>query len=98
MGQKIVTINPTANTTPQDAVEMAYEFARSLRMTGWTTADGDFARSLWVQREFGKSPLLPYLLAGFNAGYMEGVKPLASELTRLHPFSKSKSAKPRIRH
>lgn len=58
-----------------------YEFAHSLRRTGWKKVDQNFALSLWVEREFGTSPLHSYLVAGFKAGYVEEARPSADKAT-----------------
>lgn len=75
MGQRIAIISLTRNTTSQDAVDMVYEFAQSLRQTGWTRLIAISPAPLWVEREFRRASLLSYLLAGFNAGYVKGLKP-----------------------
>lgn len=85
MGQRIFTISPTKDTTPDLAIEMAYEFAHSLRRTGWAASDEEFAKSLWVEREFGDSPLLAYLVCGFEAGYRNQPRPVAEQLIAALP-------------
>src|SRR4051812_11011993 len=79
-GQRVVTINPTIETTPELAIETAFEFAQSLRRSGWKAADEEFARSLWVEKEFGSSRLFAYLVAGFDAGNRSEPKPSAQQI------------------
>ena len=70
---------------------MAYEFARSLRKTGWQPSDETYARSLWVERDFRNSPLLAYLIAGFTAGYHLEAKPNANEVAAVRTILQVKS-------
>src|SRR5579883_1270769 len=74
----IIDIGP--DTSPEEAILMAHSFALSLRKTGWLLSDEDYARSLWVEREYQDSPLLPFLLAGFIAGYHLEEKPTTTEV------------------
>ena len=70
----------TQSTTPEQAIDMAYELATSLRATGWTTSREQYARDLWVIDEFGDDPLRPFLVAGFTAGYTGTRKPKTKDL------------------
>lgn len=54
----------TQSTTPEQAIDMAYELATSLRATGWGTSREQYARELWVIDEFRDDPLRPFLVAG----------------------------------
>ena len=73
-------IDLTATTTPDQAIQMAYDFAGALRATGWPTQDLAYARSLWIGSEYQASTLLPYLDAGFKAGYLGLRKPMAKDV------------------
>lgn len=70
----------TQSTTPEQAIDMAYELATSLRATGWSTSREQYARDLWVDYEFKDDPLRPFLTAGFNAGYAGRHKPKPKDL------------------
>jgi hypothetical protein len=70
----------TSDTTPQQALDMAYELGASLRATGWPRSREPYARNLWVRDEFGNDPLRPFLEAGFTAGYTGVKKPRAGDL------------------
>lgn len=70
----------TESTTPEQAIDMAYELAASLRATGWTKSREQYARDLWVNYEFGDTPLRPFLAADFTAGYTGGRKPKTKDL------------------
>ena len=63
------------NASPGLAIKIAYDFAKSLRAK--RCEDGDFDRlfSDWVGQRFTKSPLLPYIRAGFRAGYFGAALP-----------------------
>lgn len=65
----------TQATTPEQAVDMAYDLAVSLRATGWARSREQYARDLWVDYEFRDDPLRPFLDAGFTAGYTGKRKP-----------------------
>ncbi len=70
----------TSATTPEQAIEMAYELAMSLRATGWPRSRQEYARELWVDYEFANDPLRPFLDAGFKAGYAGERKPSPQDL------------------
>ena len=70
----------TQSTTPEQAIDMAYDLATSMRATGWTRSREQYARDLWVNSEFGNDPLRPFLAAGFTAGYTGGHKPKPKDL------------------
>ena len=73
-------IDLTPTTTPDQAVHMAFEFATALRATGWPDQDIAYARGLWIGTEYKSSPLVPYLDAGFTAGYLGERKPQARDV------------------
>ena len=62
-------------TSPEMAIKLAYDFARSLRGTG--VAESDFAEHLHrlVETSYADSPLLLYVRAGFTAGYFYKMLP-----------------------
>ncbi|MCC6912492.1 MAG: hypothetical protein IT566_02225 [Rhodospirillaceae bacterium] len=70
----------THTTTPEQAIDMAYELGTSLRATGWPRSREQYARDLWVDYEFRNDPLRPFLNAGFTAGYTGGRKPTSTDL------------------
>lgn len=59
----------TENLSPELAIKMAYDFARRLRMTGWTESDFPECLGRLVEAHYCASPLLIYIRAGFSAGY-----------------------------
>lgn len=70
----------TQSTTPEQAIEMAYELGTSLRATGWPRSRERYARDLWVEYEFKNDPLRPFLDAGFTAGYTGVHKPSKKDI------------------
>lgn len=70
----------TPATTPEQAIDMAYELGMSLRATGWPRSREQYARDLWVDYEFKDDPLRPFLNAGFTAGYIGAHKPNRKDL------------------
>ena len=74
----IIDVGP--DTSPEEAILMAHSFALSLRKTGWQLSDEDYARSLWIEREYHDNRLLAFLLAGFIAGYHLEEKPTVTEV------------------
>jgi hypothetical protein len=57
------------NVSPELAIKLAYDFARSLRAT--SAPEADFAENVQklVETPYAGSPLLLYIRAGFKAGY-----------------------------
>ena len=60
--------------SPEVAIKVAFDFGKVLREGG--AEEGDYAgqRLIWVDQRYATHPLLPYLVAGFEAGYLN--KPL----------------------
>ena len=71
----------TSATTADQAIKMAYEFASALRATGWPPEDIAYGRALWIGGEYAGNPLLAYLDAGFEAGYLGEPMPKARDVT-----------------
>ena len=74
-----MTFQVTQTTTPEQAIDMAYELGTSLRATGWPRSREPSARDLWVDYEFKDDPLRPFLDAGFTAGYTGRRKPSSKD-------------------
>ncbi|MCA0199982.1 MAG: hypothetical protein LCH56_03980 [Proteobacteria bacterium] len=74
-----MTFQVTQTTTPEQAIDMAYELGTSLRATGWPRSREQYARDLWVDYEFKDDPLRPFLDAGFTAGYTGRRKPSSKD-------------------
>jgi hypothetical protein len=64
----LTTLDVPKDISPENAIKLAYDFARDLRYRG--AADGQLAMHLtqWVE-PFASTPLYRYLRAGFIAGY-----------------------------
>lgn len=58
-----------SDTSPELAIKIAYDFGRNLRTKG--AEEEDFSKLLveCVQQPHGEGPLLPYIMAGFTAGF-----------------------------
>ena len=65
----LVTMDIPKSCSPEAAIKLAYDFAKNL--TASDVADAHLSEHLdmWVERPYRANPLLPYIRAGFSAGY-----------------------------
>ena len=63
-----------AGTSAEVAIKIAFDFGKVLRAGGAEENDCARQRLIWVDQRYATHRLLPYLVAGFEAGYLE--KPL----------------------
>jgi len=63
-----------AGTSAEVAIKIAFDFGKVLRESGAEEDDCAHQRLIWVDRRYAANPLLPYIAAGFEAGYLN--KPL----------------------
>lgn len=56
-------------TSPELAIKIAYDFARSLRAKGATEEQFRDQLEIWVEKQHATSPIIRYIRAGFAAGY-----------------------------
>jgi hypothetical protein len=66
-GGCIVQVNST--TSPEQAIKIAYDFARNLRINGVAAADLPHLLANNVEKPYSACRLLIYLRAGFVAGF-----------------------------
>ena len=63
-----------AGTSVEVAIKVAFDFGKVLRAGGAEEDDCARQRLIWVDQRYATHPLLPYIAAGFEAGYLN--KPL----------------------
>jgi hypothetical protein len=59
----------TNQTSPEDAIKIAYDFARSLRVQGASVVDLPLLLGKWVEEVYRHDPRLTYIRGGFVAGF-----------------------------
>jgi hypothetical protein len=69
-----------AGTSKELAIKIAYDFARGLRIQGATEKDYAANMNVWLVERYSANPLMPYLSAGFSAGYFGNVLPWVREI------------------
>jgi hypothetical protein len=77
------------DTSPEAAIKLAYDYARTMRRTG--AADSDLEADVLelVETPYRESPVLRYLRAGFIAGYRGTSLPWVREIDALDPFTRA---------
>ena len=91
-----LTVEILKETSPELAIKIAYDFAKGLRVKGAQDEGLSALLVEWVKQPFAESPLLPYIRAGFTAGFNSGALPWrrqieAAELPGLLPVLKTPS-------
>ncbi len=67
------------NLSPENAIKLAYDFARNLRFQGAVDEHLNAQLVQWVE-SYVDSPLYIYLRAGFRAGYVFEILPWRREI------------------
>ena len=77
------------DTSPEAAIKIAYDYARSLRRSGAAESDLEAEVFELVETPHRDSALLRYLRAGFIAGYRGVNLPWVKEIDALDLFTRA---------
>jgi hypothetical protein len=73
-----------AGTSPEVAIKTAFDFGRVLRDGGAEETDYAQQRLIWVDRRYTTHPMLPYIVAGFEAGFLGKPLPWVRQIDAAH--------------
>ena len=74
-------------TSPEEAIKAAYDFAKVLRDGGMGEDDFSEQCTVWVDHRYTTNALLPYIRAGFEAGFFGKALPWVRQVHAAAPHA-----------
>jgi hypothetical protein len=67
-------------TSAEVAIKLAFDFGKVLRSGGAEEGDYDRQRLIWVDQRYATHPMMSYIVAGFEAGYLNKALPWVRQI------------------